>query len=352
MNAKANTTAWDISPEGFPADGAADQKLVFLLNFAILAPSSHNTQPWLFRVKGHELEVLADFSRSLPIIDPVHRELIMSCGAALQHLQVAARHFGCDTRVEFFPEPGEPSILARLELGLQTETTAEDILLFNAILKRRTNRLPFLPDPVPASLLEILQATAAQYGCWLHLISDDESRFRVADLVSEADRVQWHDKEFRRELAGWLTPNNTQRRDGMPGYSHGKGDLASQAEPLMVRTFDLGKGQAARDHDVALYSPMLAVLGTETDSQGDWLQAGQALSAILLRARVEDVWGSFLNQVVEVPQTRTALGELAGRGGISQILLRLGFAPEVKPTPRRSVKQVLLKARDTPIRIH
>ena len=57
----------------------------------------------------------------------------------------------------------------------------------------------------------------------------------------------------------------------------------------MIRTFDLGKGQAAQHRDIALYSPVLAVLGTDTDTQADWLAAGQALANVLLRARVEDV---------------------------------------------------------------
>jgi hypothetical protein len=49
----------DISSDDFPVDGGADQKLLFILNFAILAPSSHNTQPWLFRLQGHEVELIA-----------------------------------------------------------------------------------------------------------------------------------------------------------------------------------------------------------------------------------------------------------------------------------------------------
>lgn len=351
MSAKPNISAWTIPSEDFPADGAADQKWVFMLNYAILAPSSHNTQPWLFRVNGHELDLLADTRRSLPIVDPLDRELVMSCGAALHHLLVAARYFGHEVRVELFPNPEEPNLLARLGLGLTCETSAEEMLLFSAIQKRRTNRLPFLPDPVPESLLEVLQTTAAASGAWLHYFRDEESRFRAADLVAEADRQQWHDKAFRRELSNWLTPNSSPRRDGIPGYAHGHGDLVSQAEPLIVRTFDLGKGQAARDRDVALYSPVLAVLGTEADNRFDWLQAGQALSAILLRARVEDVYASFLNQTVEIPHTREGLRELIARDGQPQVLLRLGFGKEVQPTPRRSLKQVLVKSHDTPIRI-
>lgn len=351
VNATAPLRSWDVSPDDFPVDGGADQKLMFMLNFAILAPSSHNTQPWLFRLQGHELELIADLNRALPVTDPLNRELIISCGAALHHLRLACRYFGYASKVEYFPNDTYPELLARLDLGLPADTHTEDILLFNAIQKRRTNRMPFLPDPVPESLLDVLDQIAAREGAWFHCFRDEEERFQVADLVGQADRTQWKDKRFRGELALWLTPNNSPRRDGIPGYAEGHGDLVSHAEALVVRTFDLGKGRAAKDREVALHSPMLAVLGTDGDSRMDWLNVGQALSAILLRARVEDVWASFLNQAVECEDTRVGLGELTGRAGKPQILLRLGFGPVVKATPRRTLHETLLQPRNHPIRI-
>ena len=351
MNATATLGSWDVSPDDFPVDGGADQKLMFMLNFAILAPSSHNTQPWLFRLQGHELELIADLNRALPVTDPTNRELIISCGAALHHLRLACRYFGYASKVEYFPNENYPELLARLELGLPTDTHTEDILLFNSIQKRRTNRMPFLPDPIPETLLNVLEQIAAKEGAWFHCFPQEEDRFQVADLVGEADRAQWKNRRFREELAAWITPNHSPRRDGIPGYAEGHGDLVSQAEPLVVRTFDLGKGRAAKDREVALHSPMLAVLGTDRDSRMDWLKVGQALSAILLRARVEDVWASFLNQAVECEDTRARLGELTGRSGHPQILLRLGFGPPVKATPRRSVRETLLQSRNHPIRI-
>jgi hypothetical protein len=351
MKATPGLEMWNISPDDFPVDGGADQKLLFMLNYAALAPSSHNTQPWLFRLQGHEVDLIADLNRSLPIVDPLNRELIMSCGAALHHLRLASRYFGYSSRVELFPEENYPDLLARLSLGSPCETHTEDILLFNAVQKRRTNRLPFSPDPIPDSLIAVLEQTAAREGAWLHPFTDQEGRYEIADLVAQADRAQWQSKRFRRELAAWLTPNHGPRRDGIPGYAEGHGDLLSQAEPLLVRTFDLGEGQAARDRNIALHSPVLAVLGTEADTRQEWLQAGQALSAVLLRARVEDVWASFLNQAVEVPDIRSGLHALTGRKGVPQVLLRLGFGTEVKPTPRRPVSEIMLKPRNHPIRI-
>ena len=341
MNAPLD--AWNVSADDFPADGTSDEKLWFLVRYAVLAPSPHNSQPWRFRIHGNVVELYADFTRALPVVDPENRELIMSCGAALLHLRIALRYFGHAYTVECLPDPDDPALLARVHLGFKCDTNAEDILLFNAILKRRTNRQAFLPDPVPDALLATLKRIAAEEGAWLQVLGSEEARYGAADLVAEADRLQWADKQFRSELAEWLHPKRADARDGIPGYAQGDGALPAYAGPAVIRTFDLGKGQAAKHRDIALYSPVLAVLGTNTDTRADWLAAGQALANVLLRARVEDVWASFLNQPIEVAELRPQLASIIGRVGFPQLLLRLGFGPEVKPTPRRSAQEVIIK---------
>ena len=116
----------------------------------------------------------------------------------------------------------------------------------------------------------------------------------------------------------------------------------SAAGPLVVRTFDMGNGQAAKDRQLAEGSPVLAILGTEDDTPTDWLAAGQALAGVLLRAQAEGVAASFLNQPIEVPELRPQLRDAIGRSGFPQLLLRMGYGPEVKPTPRRTVEEVLI----------
>lgn len=307
----------------------------------MLAPSSHNSQPWLFRLVGDALELVADRSRALPVVDPDDRELVISCGAALFHLRVALRHFGCDPVVERFPERADPDLLARVRIGGSCERTAEDDALFHAIFERHTHRAPFEDRFLPEQLGATLEAAARTEGAWLHVFRSAEARNAVADLVAEADRLQMADRRFRRELAAWLRPNWSDRGDGMPGFALGLGDVMSAAGPLVVRTFDVGRGQAARHHDLAQGSPMLALLGTAQDSPRDWLTAGQALAHVLLRAQVDGVAASFLNQPIEVDRLRLRTQGLTARAGFPQMLLRLGIARPSRATPRRPVTAVL-----------
>jgi hypothetical protein len=68
-----------------------------------LAPSSHNTQPWLFKIVDNSIELYADRTRALPVVDPEARELTISCGAALYHLIVTIKYFGFEYRLEVLP---------------------------------------------------------------------------------------------------------------------------------------------------------------------------------------------------------------------------------------------------------
>jgi hypothetical protein len=333
---------WLIDEEGFPSEGDDDWKLTWMVRWAVLAPSSHNTQPWIFRIGDGALELFADRSRSLPVVDPESRELVISCGAALFHLWIALRHFGYAGDVDVLPEIGRQDLLARVGLGELRSPRAEEELLFAQIRRRHTHRGPFDPMPVPAKLIAALQAAAAEEGAWLHVVEDEEARGTVADLIAEGDRRQWANPAFRRELAAWTRPNHSRLLDGVPGYALGMGDIASLAGPCVMRTFDLGHGTATRDRELASGSPVLAILGTEEDDRLAWLEAGEALARVLLRARREGVWASFLNQPIEVPELRVHLRQVIGRSGHPQMILRLGFSGEVpRPAPRRGVADVV-----------
>ncbi|MEO1398336.1 MAG: nitroreductase family protein, partial [Pseudomonadota bacterium] len=83
---------WRIDEADFPAQDSLWKQMEFLLRYAILAPSGHNTQPWRFRLLEDHLVVLADRTRALPVVDPYDRELTISCGAAIGHFEVAAAH--------------------------------------------------------------------------------------------------------------------------------------------------------------------------------------------------------------------------------------------------------------------
>jgi hypothetical protein len=253
-------------------------------------------------------------------------------------------HFGYLDGTVLLPDPDDHDLLARVTLGEEDSATAQQEALFDAIVKRRTNRQLFLDDPLPEELKPELVKAAAREQAWLHFVDDRTQRNAIADLIAEGDRLQWADKRFRLELASWLHPNDGTAPDGIPNSAQNSGDLLSVAGPMVIRTFDLGEGQAAKDRDIAAYSPGLVVLGTDTDEPWAWLATGQALARVLLRARVDGVSASYLDQPIEVMSLRPKVTELIGHGGHAHIILRLGIGPNLNPTPRRSAETVLIPA--------
>jgi hypothetical protein len=332
---------WAVSETDYPNGADIERRVRFLLRYAILAPSGHNTQPWLFGIRGGTIELRADRTRALPVVDPDDRALVISCGAALGALRIAARRFGFAAAVESLPNPNDEDLLARVTLEQGDPPSEDDNELFAAIPERRSNRQAFEDRDLPGDLAERLVADAQEEGVWLHPARGDD-RAAIAGLIAEGDMIQMADKRFRRELASWVHPNRDRSHDGMRGYGFGFGELMSHAGPLVIRAFDLGRGQAAKDRELAEGSPLLSVFVTESDDPAAWLGTGQALQRVLLRARAAQVWSSFLNQPVEVPELRPRLAETIGwQGDYPQLVVRLGYGPQVKPEPRRAVEEVL-----------
>src|SRR5690242_20340071 len=124
---------WAVEEQAFPRTASPAVKLQFLLHYAVLAPSTHNTQPWRFNIAHNTVELYVDYSRALPVADPQGREAVISCGAALFYLRAAIRYFGYTDLVVPFPTPHTPDLLAHVRLGHQRTPTAEDVRLFRAI---------------------------------------------------------------------------------------------------------------------------------------------------------------------------------------------------------------------------
>jgi nitroreductase len=306
-----------------------------LVASAVLAPSSHNSQPWIFRVRGRCIGVIADRTRALPANDPEDRELAISCGCALFNLRVAAAHAGLATRQLGPSGAGDPDCLGRLELAADATADTALAALFDMITKRRTYRRTFAARAIEAAVLAQLADAAEREGAWLHVAEGPAQRLQAAELIAEGDEMQWADPAWRRELAAWMHP----RREG-DGLT-----LPGAAVPLaqaVVRTFDMGHGVAARDRQLADASPVLAILGTPGDDPASHLVAGQALQRVLLTACGQGVQASYLNQAIEIAPLRAQLRKLCGRTGAPQILLRLGYPEADLPaSPRRPLDAVI-----------
>jgi Nitroreductase family len=332
---------WDLSDEEFPAAGTLEDKLAFVLRYALLAPSNRNTQPWRFRIGGDAIELFADATRDLPSVDPDHRQVVISCGASLYHLRSALRHFGFAPRVDFAPARSKDDFLARVTVSPSEEPHDHANCLFDAIVKRRTHRQPFDGRPVLDPVIEQLRKAAFAEGAWLQPFVSESAKNTIANLIAEGDTILFRNRRYRRELASWIHGKGDQRADGVDATRFGLRSFPARAAPLVISVFDIGNMQAEDHALLARDAPLLVVLGTAADDVHAWLATGQALARILLLGRSLGVWASFLNQPIEVPRLRADLLELARERGFPQIVLRMGYGEDLPPSPRRPVGDVL-----------
>lgn len=310
---------------------------------AVMAPSSHNTQPWRFRIAGSTLEVRTDPLRQLKVIDSERRQQIVSCGCALNNARVAVRAMGYEDVVTIMITDGDdPELLATLRLGEQRAASELDQALMDAIPRRRTNRRAFQRRPVAKSTADSLIEAASYFGATMvRLVPDQKSA--IGQLVDLADRLQFDDPAFRDEVSQWLTGVGSRRRDGIPFVEKEYGSSMPFAVMRALRSPGLGGEFGKMEEELVDGSPLVFAMGTPQDGPTDWLRCGESLQAVLLLSTSYGLSTSFLNQALEISELRVEIQKIVPDIGHPQMILRLGIPEESvhHPAPRRSVDDVL-----------
>ncbi len=305
------------------------------LEAAIAAPSVHNSQPWLFRPHDTSVDLLVDRRRQLTALDPDGREMYISVGAALLNLRLAIGARARWPRVRLLPDPHRPDLAATVQVGPAVPVPPAELLLAQAIHRRRSNREPFARTAVPKPPLELLVAAAVREGASL-LVVDSVSRSRVLRLAAIAEAHQRRDPRYRAELTEWTEPTPG-RTDGIPPKAFGPRPAAGM---LPIRDFSLN---LADHRPTARYEPepTIAVLYAPRDDPLAWLRSGQALQRILLTATAVGLASTLLTQPVEVAPLRR-LFAAPHDARTAQAVLRLGYAGPGPRTPRRPLADALV----------
>jgi len=310
-----------------PADRAG-----YLIATAARAPSVHNTQPWRFRVGEYAIELHADVGRKLRV-DPLGREMLISCGAALFGLRLAVRSLGYLPVVELLPDPAQLRLLARVRLGATEAITARERQMLEALPHRHTHRGPFAPGPLPAGLVPGLQHDALAEGAELVLLDQAIAYQKLADIADAVSRRQDLDPVARAEVRRWSRDPADPAHDGVPAHTFPAGAGRGPGQ-LPQRDFDLGRGlgfQPASGPPPAA----TAVLITRGDGRADWLRAGQALHRLLAHAAGSWVFASLHTQPLEADAIRALIQRCLALPGAPQMLLQLGLAHAAHATARR-----------------
>lgn len=303
-----------------------------VLALASRAPSVHNTQPWRWLVGSQSLHLYCDADRQLPNTDPDGRDLILSCGAALNHCVVAFAAVGWHAKVTHLPNPADPNHLAAIELSAHPAAAA-DIALAAAIPRRRTDRRHFSSWPVPVGDIALMAARSARHGVTLCQVEDTDKLHKIV-----AQSVWDHmNHDYLAELTAWSGRYGSVA--GVPARNTPKSDRGAKipgrffAGPVLAEP---PGSSPAEDNAVVL------ALGTRADDRLARLRAGEATSAVLLTATSVGLASCPVTEPLEIAETREEVrSEIFGSSNYPQMLLRVGWAPinadPLPATPRRDL---------------
>ena len=324
--------------------GASDAPAVLreLVRYATLAPSSHNTQCWNFRLGDQSVSILPDYQRRCPIVDPDDHHLFVSLGCAAENLVQAASAMGLRGETAFKAGAAES-----LDITLVRATEVRTPL-FEAIPRRQSTRGEFDATSLAKEELALLQTAGSGHGVRVHLLTDKQALENVLDFVVQGNTAQMRDPAFVRELKDWLRFNGGQAAtlgDGLFAGSSGNPTAPGWLGDLM---FDLFFTEDAENDKYARHvrsSAGIAVFVSEREDKHHWIEAGRAFQRFALQATAMGVRTAHLNQPVEVaslrPQFAKSIGVSTGR---PDLVIRFGRGPEMPRSLRRPIEAVLLQA--------
>ncbi|MCU7726959.1 nitroreductase [Actinoplanes sp. KI2] len=297
------------------------------------APSVFNTQPWSWRITGDTMELYADPSRQLEVVDKEGRLLLLSCGTALHHARVALAAAGVEVSVS---RDVSEHHLATIHVTGQAEPASTDLAA--AIRARHSDRRAFGERPVAEEELTTLRRLVEAEGAFLHVVRPDQI-VELAISAEQAGNAERDDPAYQAELARW-TSRPDFAGDGVPPET----GVRQELRRVPIRDFDPSGEQAQAAGAAHDQGTAYVILFGRSDTPVELLRGGEALSALLLRATADGLSTSMISDTIEVEWPRTLVRGMISGIGEPYVVVRLGYLPDSAPppsTPRRDPRDVI-----------
>ena len=318
----------------FPTKGTNEEQLLFVLNYSVRAPSTHNTQPWLFKISANKLELFPDVSRKLPESDKYGRDICISLGACIEHTVIALKYFQMFDAIELHNEIRANSPVASINYHRSSGVDSLLTPTMQAIEERFNARGPFLPKEVPTDLLH--QASVlCEEDVSAELTGERAAIAEFAALTAEGMRAAHSNKKFRKEIASWITHNYSSKKDGIPGYTMLMPGPVSLLLPFVIGTFNMGTVLAKLNTNSINSASGIGIIYSKQDEPLAWLRTGMLFERISLLMNSRGVRTSIFVASIEMPEIRPKLRKEFALQGLPQFTFAFGY-PKVtlRQSPR------------------
>lgn len=312
-----------------------------LIHYATLAPSGHNTQPWLFSLRDDTIEIKPDYKRRLPVVDPDDHALFISLGCALENLIIAANHFGfsCDIRYNLSQEKSEV-----IKVKIIKSNESKDDSLFDEISKRQSTRNKYNRIPLPDSDLLSLNEAAKQEGIIVKIFTKEKDIEPLIDFVKQGNILQLSNKNFVNELVSWIRFSKSyaeRTRDGIRSAVIGAPSIPQWFGKIIMK-FNSGEKEAKKCEDAIRNSSGLVLFISEDNSKQNWINIGRSFERFALKATQLGLKHAHLNMPCEELEVRKKLRKYLGLPKEQPLLLlRIGYSDPLPKSFRRNVEEVI-----------
>lgn len=327
---------------------------------ALTAPSPLNIQPWLIRFPAPgRIDLFIDPDRILPALDPYFRQILISHGAFLENLDIAARSCGIRTDITAFPA-GWPG--ARLDLAdpvaridITDDRAVENDPLAAALSLRCTNRRLYRDTAISQDTLTHLSDAYDQCFIPMGLLSDRGSRLAIAGFLERATVVELAGEERFRELRSFLAATHPEPRVDGYGLPHlGLSPLFRFGARLRMALLTEERRDAFLKETLirlarqqAATAAVYGWITTTGNLRIEQLNAGRAFERVALTSASLGLSLQPMNQILSdcpgmedlrhelydflsIPETRTI-----------QMFFRIGYAAHVPHTSRRPAESII-----------
>lgn len=319
-----------LSPDGYR-----------ILHYASLAPSGHNSQPWVVRiVNEHEWIIESDPDRWLTVVDPENRETMLSIGAFIENLVLAAGCHGFHAHISILAEsptdravaqvlleksPAVPYPLSRLETRRTVKSHHQSTLLKKSdvrVLAAQAGEVFYFPRNSPHAEILVEQAVEnagiqmksdraqEEMAQWIRFGGAAEKKYRdglTVEGMEISGMAAWYIRRF-------LSPQDALK----PGFRQkGIEKTAAQAREGAGWLVITSSGKTVRD----------------------LIDAGRRFQRMALTAREMNIAIHPMTQTLEEKNGQAKMATHHHSSIIPQFMLRVGYVSRYPDpvSPRRPV---------------
>ncbi len=329
---KDNYSAWEINEKDFPTKGTIEDKIRFLIGYGILAPSTHNTQPWSFEILKNQLIIKPNEAKKLRIGDPDSLGLFISIGACIENIQQASSRFGLNAQADL----EKNSFIIKFNPGIKSKNSK----VLENIKNRHSHKLPHDSHPISKSIILKLEKLSDK-NTKVHIFTSKKEFNKLANLHLNSAKVIANNHDFAFELVDWLRTNKTREYDGMPGFVVGNSQLKSFIGKILLKKKPelLGK-MAEKDKDLINSSSAIVVFSVALINPKipNMITAGQLIERFWLKATE---LGLVVHPLFASIQHKPATNEISNIiGGKTPVFfMRMGYSKNKHfHTPRKQHK--------------